>query len=233
MALQTAIRANNLEEIRRLATPETISAPFRDVLDYYTPLSYAINRGSPLETIETLIELGADVNYSDNNTRSPLDTATRVRSPVPVLIALLRAGANPNGVFPHEPLSMATHRENFPAMLLLWAYGGRMDREALERLPAVHVYPRVIPFLAELFRQRPFTPDMERFVTEQVAAGRIHPEDEELLRAELARVREAAAMRRRGPALSAWATAQAPPSRRARARRSRKATRRGGRRRRT
>ena len=230
MEIERAIANNDLEQLSALITPENVNTIIQRPYFYFTPLTLALKSGKRpnLETINLLLDRGANVNYFDNNLRSPLTFAIENRyTPVPVLIRLLDAGANPNGL-----LRMAAYNENLNAIAILYARGARMSPEEVDRLRGLIMYETVAPLLIPLMALDLADPvATQAFFEEQRRAGRLAPEVMEELRAAGQRLREARAGRRRGPALSAWAEAQMPPRlRRTASRRTASRRRRGGRR---
>jgi hypothetical protein len=224
MSLQDAIRRNNVEEVRRLVSAENVNTPFRHIYSD-TPLTYALRNRTSLELIAVLLNAGADVNYSDNNIMAPLEMAIREGSPAPVLIALVNAGANRLS----EMMFIAFYERNLNALAILYARGGRISEETINRQRHLAMFDMVMPFLGPLLAMDLADPvALEAFLAEQIAARRITAEVGEELRTAGQRLREDRAARRRGHALQAYASASRRGGRRSTRRRStrRRSTRR-------
>ena len=123
-AVAQAIAGNNPDAIRAAAkmAPD-LQAPGRDGTTLlYFAVTQSWQRPELVESVRTLLSLGADPNYT-NGKRDSFAMANAVHASAPVLQAMLEAGRNPNA------------RDEFgrPMILMNW-YLGYYKNQARSRL---------------------------------------------------------------------------------------------------
>jgi uncharacterized protein len=162
-SLERALAAGDVDALREGFGDPSEFPNVRDECGQ-TVLDFAIYRG-PVSLVRTLLELGADPNYSDDGGFPSLFAAIDRTAPDrhEVLAMLLAAGANveQRGVNDYTPLHRAACRDDAGAVELLLRYGAdpdartRIDNYGTPLEEAEHFGHRIG---AEALRR--FTPEM-------------------------------------------------------------------------